>query len=136
MPRRYIRHPSDIPISLTLEDESLCDPHLQNISVGGLCCSYPQALSAGAQVRIEIDFISPHFHAYGQVLWSRPDRQGYLIGIGFSDPHAAHAMRMVQQVCRIEQYRERIYQEQGLSLSSEEAARQWIERYAADFPML
>lgn len=136
MPRQYIRHPSDIPIRLTVDGSILQDQHLLNISAGGLCCEYPHALTGGTRVRINISVTTPPFQAYGQVLWSRPGSQGYLIGIGFSDPEAAHAIRMVQQVCRIEQYRRRMLQDKGITLSSEEAARQWIERYAADFPTL
>lgn len=136
MPRRYIRHPSDIPIQLTLDGATYSDQNLLNISAGGLCCNYPHALTKGARIRIDIDFISPPFQVYGHVLWSQSHTDHYLIGIGFADPEAAHAVRMVQQICRIEQYRQRVWQEQGIAISSEEAARQWIDRYAADFPAL
>ena len=42
--------------------------------------------------------------------------------------------RMVEQVCHIEQYKQDIAAKEGRILSGEEAAREWIERYAASFP--
>jgi len=44
-----------------------------------------------------------------------------------------HAMRMIEQACHIEHYR-KVWSEKGRQLSAEEAAKEWIEQYAAAFP--
>ena len=41
---------------------------------------------------------------------------------------------MVEQICHIEHYRRTVHESQGRSLSSHEAAPEWIERYAEAFP--
>jgi hypothetical protein len=41
---------------------------------------------------------------------------------------------MVEQVCHIENYKKEIYRAEGRLLSSEQAAMEWIIRYASRFP--
>ncbi|MDY6992513.1 MAG: hypothetical protein SVR94_07890 [Pseudomonadota bacterium] len=47
----------------------------------------------------------------------------------------AFRSRMLEQVCQIEKYRQSLEQ-QGRTISIEEAAMEWISRYAAEFPPL
>lgn len=51
------------------------------------------------------------------------------------DTNNAFKARMVEQVCQIKKYHQTLEQ-QGRVLSIEEAAMEWISRYAADFPPL
>jgi hypothetical protein len=41
---------------------------------------------------------------------------------------------MIEQICHIEHYRKEVKLAEGRELSSEEAADEWIKRYAGDFP--
>jgi hypothetical protein len=41
---------------------------------------------------------------------------------------------MVEQLLHIESYRREIEQQEGRPLTTEEAAREWIGRYASSFP--
>ncbi|MCZ7563309.1 MAG: hypothetical protein M5U08_05410 [Burkholderiales bacterium] len=41
---------------------------------------------------------------------------------------------MVEQVCHIEEYRRAVARDEGRTLSTEEAAAEWIAEYAARFP--
>jgi hypothetical protein len=41
---------------------------------------------------------------------------------------------MVEQVCHIENYRKVVYQAEGLLLRAEEAAMEWISKYASQYP--
>ena len=45
----------------------------------------------------------------------------------------AFRLRMEEQCQRIKQYRQAMLRERGRLLSSDEAALEWIERYAATF---
>jgi hypothetical protein len=46
----------------------------------------------------------------------------------------AYGVRVVEQVCYIEHYRQGTLRTQGRALSSEQAAQEWIGGYAAGFP--
>jgi hypothetical protein len=41
---------------------------------------------------------------------------------------------MVQQVCSIENYRREVQQREGRALTTQEAASEWIAKYAGRFP--
>jgi hypothetical protein len=41
---------------------------------------------------------------------------------------------MVEQVCAIEQYRGEVLENEGRELTAQEAAAEWIGRYAGRFP--
>lgn len=43
-------------------------------------------------------------------------------------------MRLIEQACYIEEYRKEVFSQQGRQLSEEEAAKEWIDKYAGIFP--
>ena len=72
MPRRFIRHPTGIPIQISIpncnadlpEHRSNCDAHrvqTNDISVGGLSCESPEIMNAGQAVEVEIWLNNPSF---------------------------------------------------------------------------
>lgn len=134
--RQYFRHPANIAIDvwpLTVRDVK--QQRIQNVSLGGLafdsCTAYPPASFIG--LRIALAGIP--FEITARVRWCRPRKQGFEIGVEFLDQNDAFKVRMVEQMCRIEQYRSE-QRDQGRELSSDEAAQEWINRYAAHFPAL
>ena len=137
MPRRFIRHPAEIPIQLCSHSaghENNLISTTTDVSAGGLSCETDVLLQPGDAVEVEIAIESPSFKTIGHVVWCRPAGNRYLIGIGFSDLATAYAVRMVEQVCHIEQYRLKILEQEKRQLSSEEAALEWIRLHAEDFP--
>ena len=42
--------------------------------------------------------------------------------------------RMIEQICYIENYRHAAKSDEDRTLTFEEAAMEWIDKYAADFP--
>ena len=40
---------------------------------------------------------------------------------------------MVEQICHVEHYRRQVRQIEGRQLDGEEAAQEWVSKYAADF---
>jgi len=40
----------------------------------------------------------------------------------------------VEQICHIEQYKRDMRDQEGRELTGEQAAYEWIERFAAEFP--
>ncbi|HHZ88798.1 MAG TPA: PilZ domain-containing protein [Chromatiaceae bacterium] len=133
--REYIRHPSDIPIQLSVDDESVEDhPHLNDISLGGLSFSSHTKLEPQALVQICIPLVDPPFIARGRVAWCRRSGHHYDVGIELLAKDEVFRARLVEQICHIEHYKHTVKRREGRDLTSEEAAHEWIGRFAADFP--
>lgn len=133
--RRYIRHPSELPIRYRLGgapgERAL---GLKDFGRGGLCFKAEQAVPAGSAIAIEIPVKEPPFRADGVVAWCR-EGDVCEVGVCFSGDDTLFTLRMVEQICYIEHYRRQVWENQGRRLSSESAAREWIARYAHRFPI-
>jgi len=135
--RKFIRHPSDIPIQVHLEDVvSDRKEYLSNISFGGLSFRSHSPLKAGTVIRVRIPLIRPVFETRGRVVWCRENKEYYDVGVEFIEQKDVFKARMVEQICYIEHYKREIYLKEGRRLSGEEAALEWIEHYASEFPHL
>ncbi len=135
--RRFIRHPSDIPMEVQLENESPSEStRLSDVSVGGLCFIFPRPQPIGAHLLIRIGLVRPPFEAKVRVVWCRPADDRYDVGVQLMSEDDAFRARMVQQACHIEQYKRRALALEGRRLSGEEAALEWINKYAESFPSL
>lgn len=141
--RQFIRHPTDIPIELERPElPSAYQGHrhppklpMNNISRGGVSCISTEAYESGAVITIRIHFVVPEFVCEAQVVWCRNFTEDlYEIGLTFLKKEDAFAVRMVEQVCHIEQYKRRTYADEGRLLTGEEAASEWISAHAHEFP--
>lgn len=134
--RQYIRHPSDIPISWQLGE--LIAPgteYLRDISEGGLAFTSQHAVPAAALIEIHIPVQHPEVNIHGIVVWCRPLEHGeYIVGVRFIDASVRFRMRMVEQICHIEHFKKEILENEGRELTGEQAALEWIKRFAKDFP--
>lgn len=133
--REYIRHPSDIPIHIEQRsvDESI-GGQLNNVSVGGLAFRSKSRLESGQIIKIVIDMVEPVFEVEGLVQWCHDSGGDFEIGVEFSDSEDAFRVRMVEQVCHIEQYRHEVWRLEKRLLSGDAAAAEWIQKYAHQFP--
>jgi len=131
--RQFIRHPTDIPIEFSVSDE-VEKINVKDIGAGGLCFASDRSINTGQQIHIFIPICSPKFDASGIVRWCKQYGPNYLIGVSFQQEEVLFAIRMVEQICHIEDYRSHVKDEQGIELSSEQAATEWITEYAHKFP--
>jgi len=137
--RKFIRHPSDVPLKVSLDWVDNNDPYihpcesLDNVSLGGLAFKSPQAIPNGQTVKISFPLLDRNHAFSGQVVWNKKNPEGFEIGLEFDDPNELFRLRMIEQICHIEHYRSEVKRHEGRQLSSEEAAREWIKLYAADF---
>ena len=137
--RKYIRHPSDVPIQVVLDrvdDDDDGDETLTNISLGGLSFVSPHALDVLQKVRVCIPIIKRDNFLEGRVVWCEKAKNGYEVGLEFARSEEVFRLRMIEQICHIEHYRREVERLQGRALSTEEAAKEWISEYAGDFPAL
>ncbi|PCK08008.1 MAG: pilus assembly protein PilZ [Alteromonadaceae bacterium] len=132
--RRFIRHPSDIPISYRMEAANTYAPRLRDVSRGGLCFSADQPIDQGSLIRIAITIDSKPFEVDGIVAWCCSENEHYTVGIAFDDTSTCYNVRMIEQICHIEHYKAHVLEVEGRQLNSEDAAKEWVEKYAADFP--
>lgn len=133
--REYIRHPSDIPIKYHIQGfEAGYTDSLKNISAGGLSFRSSVKIKENTPIIINIPVIKPGFRVRGVVVWCHPDDNVYDIGVRFLDKETEFRVRMIEQICYIEHYRKEVLLNEGRRITSEQAALEWIEKYAQDFP--
>jgi Tfp pilus assembly protein PilZ len=136
--REYIRHPIDIPIEVSVSTDTAREqPKLSNISQGGLAFIQDRTFASGTILEVCIPYTDPALVVEAQVVWCHPkDDNRFEIGVRFLESADAFSVRMVEQVCHIEQYKRDIEKAEGRRLSGEEAASEWIEKYASRFPWI
>lgn len=133
--RKYIRHPTDIPLEFELVDVvAHKKDYLKDISEGGLSFQSAVYLDPGAKIKIRIPLRDPVFEAEGVVVWCRESGDHYDAGVRFKDISSEFGIRMVEQVCHIEHYKAEVLEKEGRKLSGEDAAVEWISKFAKDFP--
>ena len=133
--REYIRHPADIPIEFQQDSPALRQNEtLTNISQSGLAFHSHSELAVGTVIMLSIPLYQPPYQARARVAWCRPTDVGFEVGAELLDPDEVFRSRMVEQVCHIEHYRQMVLRTQGRNLSGQEAALEWINKFAEHFP--
>ena len=130
-----------MPIQVTAEwvedenDETL-DQTITNVSLGGLAFVSPKPFEVLERVQICIPFLEKDNTLVGNVVWCERSGSVWEIGIEFEKSRDAFRLRMIEQICHIEHYRKEVRQQEGRELTTQEAASEWIAKYASDFPAL
>jgi hypothetical protein len=133
--RQFIRHPADIPIEVARTDHATPEAlHALNVSVGGLAFQSVVSHEPGTIVDLRIPIVRPEFETKARVVWCTRYGSGFELGVEFLEAEDAFRARMVEQVCHIEDYKKEVHRTEGRTLTSEQAAQEWIGKYAAQFP--
>lgn len=132
--RSFFRHPTDIPLEVQHDQHPADRRILRNVSHGGLCFRYARRLAPGETVTVRIPSVSPPFEAASRVVWCQTEGDSFQVGVEFLDQQDLFRARMIEQVCQIENYRRDMHAKHGRALSSQEAAVEWISRFARSFP--
>lgn len=137
--REFIRHPTSVPFQLDKLDGEINHgiSTLNNVSFGGVSCLCSEPIQEGTTVNMRIECINPGFEITGKAVWCRLKNDLYEIGIEFivSKDQVFH-LRMIEQICHIEHYRNEVLKNEGRDIDSEEAACEWIKKYAGNFPAI
>lgn len=129
---RFIRHPDEIPLDYERVAASAaepCDP-----THGGLRFACRESFGAGTVLDLCAVVFGERHGFRAQVLSAHRGAGGQELTVGFGAAQDAFQARMVEQFCQIECYRRRVHLREGRELSSDAAAREWIDRFAAQFP--
>jgi hypothetical protein len=137
--RRFIRHPADVPIEVSMgvdpgSDSAVQEAGTRDVGLGGLAFECRSCPAQGQLVEVRIPSVTPEFRTLAKVVWCRRLAGSYEVGVAFLDSSDAFRARMVEQVCQIERYRRQVQEQEGRELSGADAAREWIGKYAARFP--
>lgn len=139
--RKFIRHPAGVPIQVTLdwaedENDETVDQTITNVSLGGLAFVSHKPLELLERVRVCIPVLNQENFLVGNVVWCEKSGGAYEIGIEFEKSKDVYRLRMIEQICHIEHYRKEIARVEGRELNAQEAATEWISKYAGDFPTI
>ncbi|MBY4676655.1 hypothetical protein [Marinobacterium arenosum] len=130
----FIRHPDEIPLELSSFDSY--DETRSESRQLGLICNSPHRFENGSSIRIAFPFIdkSESSDLIGVVNSCRKINSDYELAIAFPNQDSAMRMRMLEQRARIYLYQQKMAQLYDRHLSEQDAALEWIDRYAANFP--
>jgi len=84
--RRFIRHPTDIPIEVLRGDGAAVPQPLRDVSHGGLSFRHEEPLPIGAVIRMRIALTQPAFETEARVIWCLPEGKVWQVGVQFLDP--------------------------------------------------
>jgi len=133
--RQFIRHPTDIPLEFSVAG-TVEKINIKDVGTGGLCFTSSHQVATGEQIHIIIPICKPEFDAQGIVRWCKPTGSTFLIGVAFQQKEVSFAVRMVEQICHIEDFRSQLNKQQGIDVSREQAAQQWIKQHGHTFPQI
>ena len=137
--RRHVRHVTGIPVEVNLEyhqNYEASEDTITNVSIGGLCFIADDRLDIHESIQVRFPLLDEGTCIDGKVVWCNKIERGYEVGLEFDDPEEVERLKMIEQICQIEDFRKNEEQQRGRRLSSEQAAREWISRYAGDFSAL
>jgi len=136
MKRTFIRHAANMPIQFHLqEEENTKIEKMHNVSTGGLCFYSKVPIPIGAHLSVNIPNLKYIFTEDCIVMWCHKAKEKFEIGVKFNNDKTSFRMRMIEQICYIEKYHDEMLLK-GREIDWETASKEWIEKYAGDFPKL
>jgi len=136
--RRFIRHPLSYPLKTRVVhhnvEEVLLHGESENIGGGGLLFISSEAIAEDTEVEINLTVENRQFQLDGFVVRCDPAQNGdYNIAVSFASPDEALKARMMEQVVRIEEFKQRLERRCRRTLDFSWVAKQWIKRYSGLF---
>lgn len=135
--RKFIRHLLVSPLEFQVEND-IERTTTKNVSEGGLMFNSKKHVEPGAFIKINMPLYEKVFKIKAIVIYSKKDTQTelYSIGVSFVDYADAFKVKIIEQICLIEEYRVLRSLQIGKDLSLQEASEEWIKRYSERFKKL
>ena len=129
--RMFDRHEGDLPIKIRTENStSYRTESMNNISLGGLSFRSSKAYVSGIDVKIKGVTLDDMPEIEGKIVWCKRNRNSYNVGVEFREPEAKFGIRILEQLFQIENYRRSVKRTEKRDLTREQAAAEWIRKYA------
>lgn len=129
-PQTYIQHPNGVEIECLAQETTATERAYLPV---GLIVTLENDYAAGTALSINHPQLPDDLPIEAEVVWSRRQKNGFQLGLGFRTEEDLYRIRMLEQLCHIHLYQKEMRSE-GRKLSNENAAKEWIELYAAHFP--
>jgi len=124
----------DIPIEVRFGDLVAHETdYINNIGSGGLSFRSKTPLDIGILIKIKIPLNRPVFEAEARVVGCKKNYEHFDIGVEFTGQKDALRIKMAEQICLIEEYKKELCDKLGKPVSGEEAALDWIKKFADKF---
>lgn len=127
----FIRHPDEFPIELDLQESHQT---ISDTSQLQLVCHSEKPFHSGEAIAIKIPSIASQLEVSGTIDSCENTPNGYELGITFNGSDALNRIRMLEQLCYIQRYRNHVLKVEGRTISNQDAALEWIGKYAHLFP--
>ena len=135
-PRGFIHHPADHPVRCRrVLNWRRAQTGQQARSKLGLCFESTKFVSPGSAVELTIPLRGELQKFRGEVVLVRDIGFGYEIGVWLESDEDAARVRIVEQICHIECYLKEKREREGHAVIRENAAQEWIAKFAASFPV-
>jgi hypothetical protein len=127
----FDRHEGDLPIRVRTDDsKTYRNESMNNISLGGMSFRSNFNFEPGTIVWIRAVTLENSPEIEGKIVWCKRNRNSYNVGVEFDEPEAKFGIRILEQLFHIENYRRQVKKKEGRDLSREQAADEWIRKYA------
>jgi len=136
--RKFIRHPLSYPLRTRVLSEKngklVVKSSAENIGAGGLLFRSSVAMNREAEVEINLTVEGRNFLLDGTVVRCDPDENGnYNVAVSFKRQDEALKVRMMEQIVRIEEFKNRLERRCKKKIDFAWVAKQWIKRYSKGF---
>jgi len=134
--RRFTRFPPNIPIEIEIElgKNVLIDKDfLNDISLEGLSFKFTFSIDQGKTININIPLDKSKFRIKAEVKWCEATDGLFNIGVKFLDSTDSFKAKIYKQLRQIEAYKFEVFERDGRELTFNEAAKEWIDKYAKKF---
>jgi len=128
--RSFIRHSASMPITVESSQSGFQTQSLQNVSAGGLCFCSDYYLPQGISININIPNLEHPFSENCTVTWCQKTDDHYDVGVSFESFQTVFRMRMIEQLCYIEDYRSQVLNNEERQITAEEASQEWTQKFA------
>lgn len=135
--RHGVRHPIPVPVVVRPRGEtgSGIFSTVADLGEGGIAFASPRRIPVDSVVDVLLALHDRTFSLAGSVLSCSAAGSGgtFRVGLAFLHPSMSFRMKLAEQVLRIQEFRLELSQERGEEVTTDEAAREWIARHAAEF---
>ena len=129
--RQYVRHATETPIQCMTPHGQLSDnPVMRNVSKTGMCFTTGTKIDPKSNVQLKIPFHGADVELLGTVMWCHDMESHFELGVRFDDNRPDTTTKMIEQICSVEEYRQQVKERERRQISSDEAAREWMEKFA------
>jgi len=102
---------------------------MRDISVEGLSFKSDTRYQPGTILTLNIPLVVPSFRVIAEVSWCQACNDNFEVGVRFLQVKEGFRIKTVEQLNYIEEYRKRVYFQEGRMLSPEEANAELVKQY-------